>query len=424
MSSNTNRPESRVRGAKKLPWKRNLRIGTLNVRTLALSGSLESLKLDLKKYNMDVLVVQERRLEEQEIDLGNHKLFLTDSWLSTAKARQGGVVIAVTKRLAASIIEQVAVSDRVAYVKFADQRRANRLVIVCYAPTNEADDLAKDNFWNQLSSLVSRSRQRERVCLAGDFNAEPGQQSDVNVPCRGPLGIGEEKDNSEKLLSFCVSHDVLIGGTWFRHRLVHWYTFNPPDQQMRKKMLDHILFGSRHRSCLHNVRTRRGKITLTDHEIVIAEVRLKVEAQKPRSQRRVCSAKLRDEVTCEAFCADVKRYLDESDIVEGVEQSWANFRTALNAEATKLLIPEMRVHKPWITVKTLVLIRKRAELQLRRHSSAKVFSNCCKEVRKALRSHKGQWLKDKGETIQDHSDKGDLKEVFGESKQLCSGVLI
>ena len=28
-------------------------------------------------------------------------------------------------------------------------------------------------------------------------------------------------------------------------------------------------------------------------------------------------------------------------------------------------------------------------------------------------------MKDKGETIQDHSDKGDLKEVFGESKQLC-----
>ena len=48
-----------------------------------------------------------------------------------------------------------------------------------------------------------------------------------------------------------------------------------------------------------------------------------------------------------------------------------------------------------------------------------MFSNCCKELRKALRSYKKQWLEDKRETIQDHSDKGDLKEVFGESKQLC-----
>ncbi|XP_075253345.1 uncharacterized protein LOC142345142 [Convolutriloba macropyga] len=337
--------------------------------------------MDLKKYNLDVLGVQETRLEEQEIDLGDHKLFLTDSWLSTAKARQGGVGIAVTNRLAGSIIEQVA-----------------------------------------LSSLVSSFKQRERVCLVGDFNAEPGQQTDVNVPFRGPFGMGEENENSEKLLSFCVSHDLLIGGTWFRHRLVHRYTFNPPDQQMRKKMLDHILFGSRHRSCLHNVRTRRGKITLTDHEMVIAKVGFKVVAHKPRRQPKVCSAKLSDEVTREDFCAEVKRYLDESDIVEGVEQSWGNFRTALKAAATKLLIPEKRVHKPWVTVETLALIRKRAELQLRKHSSAEallVFSNCCKEVRKALRADKRQWLKDKGETIQDHSDKGDLKEVFGESKQLC-----
>ena len=75
------------------------------------------------------------------------------------------------------------------------------------------------------------------------------------------------------------------------------------------------------------------------------------------------------------------------------------------------------MHKPWITVETLDFIRKRAELQLRKPSSAEallVFSNCCKEVRKALRSDKRQWLKDKGETIQDHSDNGDLKEVFGE----------
>ena len=163
--------------------------------------------------------------------------------------------------------------------------------------------------------------------------------------------MGEENDKSEKLLSFCVSHDVLIGGTWFRHRLVHRYTFNPPDQQMRKKMLDHILSGSRHRSCLHNVRTRRGKITLTDHEMVIAEVRFKAVVHKPRSQPKVCSAKLRDEVTREAFCAEVKRYLDESDTVGSVEQSWTNCRTALNAAATKLLIPKSVCTNPGLQLK-------------------------------------------------------------------------
>ena len=69
-----------------------------------------------------------------------------------------------------------------------------------------------------------------------------------------------EIDNSEKLLTFCVSHDLLIGGMGFRHLLVHRYAFNPSDQPMQKKLLDHILFGSRLRSCLHKVRTRRRKM--------------------------------------------------------------------------------------------------------------------------------------------------------------------
>ena len=99
----------------------------------------------------------------------------------------------------------------------------------------------------------------------------------------------------------------------------------------------------------------------------------------------------------------MKRYLDEVEIVEGVEQSWAIFWMALNAAATKILITVKRVNKAWITVETLALIRKRAELQLRKHSSAVtmlMFSNFCKEFRKALISDIKQWLNDKGKTIQ------------------------
>ena len=55
--------------------------------------------MELNKYNLDILGLQEKILEEQKEDLSNHNLLLTDSWLSTAKASQGGVGIAVTKNL-------------------------------------------------------------------------------------------------------------------------------------------------------------------------------------------------------------------------------------------------------------------------------------------------------------------------------------
>ena len=175
MSTFNHGPESRVRGAKNLPWNQ-LRIATLNVRTLTQAGSLEALKMDLAQYKLDILGVQETRLQEQEIDLGDHKLYLSASWLSGVKSRQGGVGVAVKKSLINSIVEQVALSERICYVKFAARRRANLAVVVCYAPTNEASLQEKDLFWSQLSDLVSSFKHRERICVIGDLNAEPGHQ--------------------------------------------------------------------------------------------------------------------------------------------------------------------------------------------------------------------------------------------------------
>ena len=80
--------------------------------------------MDLAQYKLDILGVQETRLQEQEIDLGDHKLYLSDSWLSGVRSRQGGVGVAVKKSLINSIVEQVALSERICYVKFAARRRA------------------------------------------------------------------------------------------------------------------------------------------------------------------------------------------------------------------------------------------------------------------------------------------------------------
>ena len=47
------------------------------------------------------------------------------------------------------------------------------------------------------------------------------------------------------------------------------------------------------------------------------------------------------------------------------------------------------------------------------------FTNCCKEVRKALRADKRAWLERKGQEVQSCADRGNLKEVFGASQQIC-----
>ena len=149
---------------------------------------------------------------------------------------------------------------------------------------------------------------------------------------------------------------------------------------------------------------------------------MKLLSKKSCFTPRISSAKLQDETTRDLFTQEVKLHLDKSGDFENTEQSWDNFRKALNQAAVKCLLPDKRVNKPWISPDSLELIRKRADLQLKKHSIAEVlleFTNCCKEVRKALRADKRAWLERKGQEVQSFADRGNLKEVFGASQQIC-----
>ena len=49
----------------------------------------------------------------------------------------------------------------------------NKLTIIqCYAPTNEAEDDAKDNFYEQLQTFLSKVPRHDMV--SGDLNAKVG----------------------------------------------------------------------------------------------------------------------------------------------------------------------------------------------------------------------------------------------------------
>ena len=149
---------------------------------------------------------------------------------------------------------------------------------------------------------------------------------------------------------------------------------------------------------------------------------MKLLSKKPCFTPRISSAKLQDETTRDLFTQEVKLHLDKSGDFENTEQSWDNFRKALNQAAVKCLLPDKRVNKPWISPDSLELIRKQADQQLKKHSSAVAlleFTNCCKEVRKALRADKRAWLERKGQEVQSFAYRGNLKEVFGASQQIC-----
>ena len=113
--------------------------------------------LDLAKYDLDIFGIQETRRTGDWP--WNAQLFLTNSLRSSNRSKQAGVAIVVKKTLLGCIIENVTVNERLCYIKFAVQQRTNLIVIVCYAPTNEAD-IKKGRFLEHTNKFDKRLQRK------------------------------------------------------------------------------------------------------------------------------------------------------------------------------------------------------------------------------------------------------------------------
>ena len=134
-------------------------------------------------------------------------------------------------------------------------RHANLAIVCGYAPTNEATDGAKDNFYRDLNRVLTAIPKHDVIILLGDFNA---QLSNNNHGFQGILGQhsihSETNDNGERFLELCLSHDLMIGSTVFPHKNIHKYTWNHPNGIVRNQ-IDHVCISRTWRKSLLDVST-------------------------------------------------------------------------------------------------------------------------------------------------------------------------
>ena len=57
------------------------------------------------------------------------------------------------------------------------QNQQQEYVVQCYAPTNDADDATKQDFYNLLQAVLDTAKQKDLVFLMGDFNAKVGEDN-------------------------------------------------------------------------------------------------------------------------------------------------------------------------------------------------------------------------------------------------------
>ena len=137
-------------------------------------------------------------------------------------------------------------------------------VIQCYAPTNDAEEEAKDTFYLQLQKALDSVPSHDVLLVIGDLNAKVGRSNEGREKTMGKNGCGEMNENGERLADICGLNVLVIGGTIFEHKEIHKLTWISPDGSI-KNQIDHVLINCRWKHSLHNVTVKRGADVGSDH---------------------------------------------------------------------------------------------------------------------------------------------------------------
>ena len=406
--------------------RKDIVLGTWNVRTLRADGQLEILEHELERYQWEIIGLAEMRWKgfgETSTDNG-HRLFYS----GRQDRHQDGVGFLVHKNIVNSIIECKPVSSRHIAIRLK-ATPFNLTIIQVYAPTTEASDETIEDFYSQLDDMIRETPKKDILIILGDWNAKIGTDAYENWSLTmGPYCNDRTNDRGLRLLEFAGENNLVVANTLGPHKPSRRWTWHSPCGQYHNQ-IDYILVQKRFRSGININRTRSfpGADIGSDHELVMMTFRTRLsKINKPKPTRlKFNLEKLKDPQVMEQFQAVIGGKfapllaLDtENDLDATIDQ----MNSAIIDTANDLLGKYHQPKKPWITAEVLQLCDTRRQLKNAKRSpeGANKYREINRKVKAELRKAKEHWIHQQCEDIERNLRNNNTKKAYQVIKELTS----
>ena len=405
----------------KLP-RENTYIGTWNVRTLYACGKTEELTHELTRYTWDILGLAEVRwtgFGEVTTDDG-HKI-----WYSGDSSKhQHGVGFIVNKDRLNTVISCTPVSNRLIAMRIS-ARPHNITIIQVYAPTQDYDDDAIEEFYAELEETIKKTPKKDLLIVLGDWNAKVGPDAyDQWAGTVGRFGTGETNDRGLRLLEFASSHKLTLANTLFPHKTSRRTTWHAPNNETHNQ-IDFILAPQRYKSSINKAKTRTypGADVGSDHDMVLMTLKLKLKKNLKQNTPRIRFNvdKLRDPLIAEEFEANVGGRFAALNLEGDINDLTDHIKTALQESAEEVLGRRRKKNKPWVTDDILDLCDKRRDLKKTKKDNpeaAQHHRDVNKTIRKKMKEAKENWISEMCDNIDTGMRKGNSKMAYDTLKLL------
>ena len=186
-------------------------LGFWNVRTMYETGELAQVTAEMRRYNLHILRISESRWTgsfRYRTNTGETVLYSGRD----DDQHHEGITIILRKGMEKCLMEWKPINSRLMRIRMKG-KHINITILQCYAPTNDSEEESKDAFYDQLQAELESTPGHEMKIVMGDLNAKVGGDNTNHDRAMGKEGCGSMNNNGERLLEFCTTYDLVIGGT-------------------------------------------------------------------------------------------------------------------------------------------------------------------------------------------------------------------
>ena len=342
-------------------------IGTWNVRTMFETGKTCQVAAEMRSYGLDLLGISETRWTQSgQMRLNTGELLLYSGHEEENATHTQGVALMLSKVAQKALIGWEAHGPRLITASFQTKNKKIHMnIIQCYAPTNDSQETAKDQFYMRLQSVMEKFKERDINVIMGDFNAKIGNDNTGYAEVMGQHRLGDMNENGERFADWCALNNMVIGGSVFPHKKIHKATWSSPDH-VTENQIDHFCINKKFRRSMEDVRVKRGADVASDHHLLVARLKLKLK----RNIRATSTIRwkyntgfLKDTQIKEEFGITLSNKFQALEALteeaDTLESKWMTIKETVTATCQEVLGPKKPQHKEWISAESVRKIQQR-----------------------------------------------------------------
>ena len=285
-------------------------------------------------------------------------------------------------------------------------------IVSAYAPTDCSSDSIKDQFYDDLRSLLRLARSSDIIVVAGDMNAQVGRLGSNEARLGGRLGLPSERtDNGERLLQLCGDLGLFLCSTNFRNKKRHLATWRSPMNGQPATQIDHIAISYRWRGSITDCRSIWSTCVDSDHAIVRSRFCLRFSGKRSLYKPRIASENLQNPQVKQQYQNILQQTLPAEPSSE-VSQYWKVISGTIQEAAISVCgYKQKSASLHWISNSTVALLDSRKSIPEGRQYN-RIRRDLNRRITRSIKADREAWWTRKAEEMEEAQKAGNARKLF------------